>query len=189
MRGNIVAFVVGLVFALGLGIAGMMMPAKVMGFLDITGDWDLSLALVMVGAIAVHTVFYRMVRGRLSPLLGGKFQIPTRTDLDARLLVGSAMFGTGWGLAGFCPGPALASVGGGSGVVLLFGGSMVCGMHKQRRQPQRRASPQRPFSPRRCRRRRAVNPRIEQIKAVVCWVCARICDTIFAVPQRPLLNQ
>ncbi len=128
MKGNAVAFVVGLIFALGLGVAGMMMPAKVMGFLDITGDWDLSLALVMVGAIAVHTVFYRIVRGRLSPLLGGKFQIPTRTDLDARLLVGSAMFGAGWGLAGFCPGPALASVAGGSGVVLLFGGSMVLGM-------------------------------------------------------------
>jgi uncharacterized protein len=128
MRNSVISFVVGLVFALGLGLSGMMMPAKVIGFLDITGAWDLSLALVMVGAIAVHAVLYRLIRKRMSPLLGGKFQVPTRQDIDARLLLGGALFGVGWGLGGFCPGPALASLTTGAPLVLGFVASMLGGM-------------------------------------------------------------
>jgi uncharacterized membrane protein YedE/YeeE len=128
MHGNFVSFMVGLIFALGLGISGMMMPAKVIGFLDITGAWDLSLALVMVGAIGVHAVLYRLIRHRMSPILGGKFQIPTRKDLDWRLLTGAALFGVGWGVGGFCPGPALASAAGGAPIVLAFVASMIGGM-------------------------------------------------------------
>lgn len=128
MHGNLVSFLVGLVFALGLGVSGMMMPAKVIGFLDVTGAWDLSLALVMVGAISVHAVLYRLIRRRMSPVLGGKFQIPTRKDIDPRLISGAALFGVGWGLGGFCPGPALASLAGGAPVVIAFVASMLGGM-------------------------------------------------------------
>jgi len=123
------AFFSALLFGLGLGVAGMTQPAKIIGFLDITGDWDPSLVLVMLGAIAVHSVSYWLITKRESPILTAKFQIPTRRDIDPKLIVGSLLFGAGWGLGGFCPGPAIvASVSGGASV-LVFLVSMCAGVY------------------------------------------------------------
>jgi len=119
------AFASGLLFALGLGIAGMTQPSKVIGFLDLFGDWDPSLAFVMAGAIAVYMPVFWWARGRLAPRL----HLPTRKDLDVRLVVGAAMFGVGWGLAGYCPGPALVSLPTLGGSALAFGAAMLGGMH------------------------------------------------------------
>jgi len=127
-RNTLIAFAAGLTFALGLGISGMTRPDKVVNFLDLTGNWDPSLAFVMIGAIAVHFVAYRMVPRMGSPLFSERFGIPTRRDIDPRLVVGSAMFGIGWGLGGFCPGPALVSIIGGASSTLLFVGAMLAGM-------------------------------------------------------------
>lgn len=102
------AFTSGLIFSAGLIISGMVNPQKVLGFLDIFGEWDASLAFVMAAAVAVTTVGYKVVLKRETPLLFAKFELPTRTDLDLSLILGSALFGTGWGLVGLCPGPALA---------------------------------------------------------------------------------
>jgi uncharacterized protein len=104
-----VVFSAGLVFAIGLGVSGMTDANKVIGFLDLSGVWDPSLAFVMVGAIVVHFALFRFVVGRTSPLFAGRFDLPTRQDISAPLLQGSALFGIGWGLGGFCPGPGLVS--------------------------------------------------------------------------------
>lgn len=125
---TLVAFVVGAVFAVGLGISGMTQPEKVIGFLDFFGAWDATLVFVMGGAVVTYTVFYRAIRGT-APILTQHFQFPTRRQIDRRLIVGSAMFGIGWGLAGFCPGPALTSVGNGGTEALLFVAAMVTGMY------------------------------------------------------------
>jgi uncharacterized membrane protein YedE/YeeE len=103
----------GLLFALGLGLSGMTDPTKVLGFLDVGGGWDPSLAFVMVGAIAVHFAFARRAVRRPMTLSGGPIALPTARAIDARLLVGAAVFGLGWGAAGFCPGPALVAAAGG----------------------------------------------------------------------------
>lgn len=129
MKSLLVSFVSGIVFALGLGISGMTRPIKVIGFLDFTGKWDASLAFVMLGAIAVYSIAYRLVRGRPAPLLGEKFLIPERKDIDRNLIVGAAMFGAGWGLAGFCPGPAITSLASGAAPVALFVIAMVAGIY------------------------------------------------------------
>jgi uncharacterized protein len=121
-------FGAGFVFALGLGISGMTRPAEVVGFLDVTGDWKPALAFVMGGAILVHLVAYRLVRRMPSPLFEGGFGIPTRRDVDPRLLGGAALFGMGWGLAGFCPGPGIVSLASGAPTVLWFVGAMIAGM-------------------------------------------------------------
>ena len=128
MKTLLTSFVSGLVFALGLGISGMTRPVKVIGFLDFFGAWDASLACVMIGAIAVYFVAYRMSAKMTSPLLAPKFALPTRSDLDVKLILGAAIFGAGWGLGGFCPGPALVSLGaveheraGGALAALLLG--------------------------------------------------------------------
>ncbi len=118
------AFVSGLLFALGLGIAGMTQPAKVLAFLDVLGDWDPSLAFVMAGAIAVYMPVFWAVRRALAPRL----QLPTRKDLDPRLIVGAALFGVGWGLAGYCPGPALVSLTTLGASAIAFGVAMFAGM-------------------------------------------------------------
>mgnify|MGYP000423044496 FL=1 len=110
---NLASFVCGLIFGLGLIIAGMANPAKVIAFLDLAGDWDPSLALVMGGAIAVATGAFALAGKRASSLLGAPMQLPTRQDIDLRLIFGSVAFGAGWGLAGFCPGPALVALGAG----------------------------------------------------------------------------
>ncbi|MCB9746448.1 MAG: YeeE/YedE family protein [Alphaproteobacteria bacterium] len=122
------SFAAGLVFALGLGLAGMTQPGKVIGFLDFLGDWDPSLAFVMLGSILVYGVGFRLLTMRAAPILIGAWSLPTRNDLTPQLIVGSAMFGLGWGLAGFCPGPALTSVVTGSPTVLVFVGAMMVGM-------------------------------------------------------------
>lgn len=105
-----IAFTSGLLFALGLGIAGMTQPGRVTAFLDFTGDWNGSLMFVMVGAILVYSVGYRLICRRSRPILDETFHIPGRKNIDRSLIWGAIVFGVGWGLAGFCPGPALASV-------------------------------------------------------------------------------
>jgi len=100
----------GLLFGLGLAVSRMVDPAKVLGFLDITGAWDPSLALVMAGAAGTAMIGYRLALGRGRPLLAEAFQLPTRTEIDARLLAGAVIFGIGWGMAGVCPGPAVTGI-------------------------------------------------------------------------------
>ena len=118
----------GLVFGLGLILSGMADPAKVLGFLDLAGPWDPSLALVMVGAIAVGLVAFAVVKRRDTTLLGLAFKLPTASHIDGRLVGGSLMFGAGWGLAGFCPGPALVALGMGEIKALVFVAAMLVGM-------------------------------------------------------------
>ena len=125
---NAAAFGTGALFAVGLAISGMTKPSKVVGFLDIAGAWDASLAFVMVGAIAVHFVAYRIISRRSSPLFDAKFHLPTRKDIDTRLVLGAALFGVGWGLGGFCPGPGLVAAGAGSPNALVFVAGMTIGM-------------------------------------------------------------
>jgi len=107
----LVAFGSGLLFAIGLVVSGMTQPKKVIGFLDFTGAWDASLAFVMIGALAVHFAAYRIVSRFKAPVFAPVFELPTATKLDRRLVIGSGIFGVGWGLAGYCPGPVLASIG------------------------------------------------------------------------------
>jgi uncharacterized membrane protein YedE/YeeE len=114
------AYAIGLIFGLGISISGMANPAKVLNFFDVAGSWDPSLAFVMGGALAIAFVGYRIVLKRLAPTLAPTFQVPVARDLDARLLGGSAIFGIGWGIAGFCPGGALPALGTGRPEVLIF---------------------------------------------------------------------
>jgi uncharacterized membrane protein YedE/YeeE len=122
------AFIVGLVFGIGLIMAGMTNPAKVQGFLDLAGNWDPSLAFVMGGAILVGLIAFRFAGKRQRSLLGEAMRLPTATHIDRRLVLGGLAFGAGWGLAGFCPGPALASLATGGVKALIFTGAMVAGM-------------------------------------------------------------
>jgi uncharacterized membrane protein YedE/YeeE len=117
------------VFALGLGISGMTRPVKVIGFLDFTGNWDPSLAFVMIGAIAMYSIAYRWIGRRSAPVLAPRFSIPTRKDIDASLILGAALFGAGWGLSGFCPGPAITSLASGAVPVIVFVGAMAIGVY------------------------------------------------------------
>ena len=117
---HLFALVTGLVFGTGIAISGMIDPAKVLNFFDIAGTWDPSLAFVMGGALLVTFVGYRLVWRRAAPLFGGRFQIPTSTAIDGRLIGGSALFGIGWGIAGFCPGAAIPALGTGRWEVALF---------------------------------------------------------------------
>lgn len=128
MNSALAGFVAGLIFAIGLAISGMTQPGKVTAFLDIFGNWDPSLAFVMLGAITVHAVLYRVIRQRSTPLFAPTFFIPTRSDLDPRLLGGAALFGIGWGVGGFCPGPAVTSLASGHPSVITFVASMLGGM-------------------------------------------------------------
>lgn len=129
MKNYLVAFVSGVIFSIGLGVSGMVKPAKVIGFLDFFGDWDPSLAFVMGGGVCVNLlVHFLIVRKRKTPVFDVKFHMPTKTTIDKRLLAGAAMFGVGWGLAGFCPGPALTSLVTGAVPVLVFVIAMVVGM-------------------------------------------------------------
>ena len=122
------AFVAGLVFGIGLIVSGMFNPAKVLGFLDLAGRWDPSLALVMAGAIAVGVVAFGIAGKRAQTLLGSPMLLPTTRDIDRRLVLGSLVFGIGWGLAGFCPGPALVALGAGYGKAVAFTAGMLAGM-------------------------------------------------------------
>jgi len=124
----LMALVSGLVFGLGLILSGMTNPAKVKGFLDLFGPWDPSLALVMAGAIVVGMVAFAAARRRTRAWSGDAMEIPTSTRIDARLIVGGVLFGIGWGIAGFCPGPALVALGSGLGAAWIFVIAMLVGM-------------------------------------------------------------
>lgn len=126
---KLTAFLAGLIFGLGLLLGGMTNPAKVLAFLDVAGAWDPSLALVMAGAIAVAAAPLNWARTRKQSLLGAPMQLPVKRTLDARLIGGSLVFGVGWGIAGFCPGPAVTLVSTGRWQVLVFVVAMLVGMY------------------------------------------------------------
>ena len=113
-------YLIGVLFGLGLMISGMTNPAKILAFLDLAGNWDPSLIFVMGGAVLIGLVAFYLAKKRTQSFLGGAMHIPTRRDIDRPLVVGSAMFGVGWGLAGFCPGPALVSLGSGEVKALVL---------------------------------------------------------------------
>jgi uncharacterized protein len=125
---TLAAFGCGLVFGVGLAVSGMMNPAKVIGFLDVAGNWDPTLVFVMGGALLVTMPAYRVILARRRPVLANGFSLPTKKSLDAPLIWGSALFGVGWGLVGFCPGPALAAIGTRLPAVLEFVAAMVTGI-------------------------------------------------------------
>lgn len=124
----VTSLLAGLVFGLGLIVSGMANPAKVLGFLDLGGAWDPSLALVMAGAIAVGLGAFALAKKRSVSLLGAPIKLPTAGAVDRRLVVGSSLFGIGWGVAGFCPGPALVALGMGEGKAVVFVLAMLAGM-------------------------------------------------------------
>jgi uncharacterized protein len=123
------AFVSGLVFGVGLLLSGMTDPAKVVGFLDFAGTWDPSLAFVMGGAVIVGVFAFAVARRRTTTFLGGALDLPQSRDISRRLVLGSLVFGIGWGLAGFCPGPALVSLGSGQPKAAIFVVAMIAGMY------------------------------------------------------------
>ncbi|MBC8746659.1 MULTISPECIES: YeeE/YedE family protein [Paraburkholderia] len=125
---TIVSFVCGLLFGFGLLLSGMANPAKVLGFLDITGRWNPSLAFVMIGAVAVAAIGFAIAKRRDRSLLGLPIQVPASAHVTRRLLLGSGAFGVGWGIAGFCPGPALVALGLGSAKAWVFVAAMIAGM-------------------------------------------------------------
>jgi uncharacterized membrane protein YedE/YeeE len=124
----LVALFSGVLFGLGLVVSGMVNPAKVLGFLDVAGDWDPTLAFVMGGTLLVAVPAFRVILKRPRPVLAEEFDLPAKKDLDARLLAGSALFGVGWGLAGFCPGPAVTALASGLAPAFVFVAAMVAGM-------------------------------------------------------------
>lgn len=128
MKAFVLAAIAGAVFAVGLTVGGMTIPAKVIGFLDVGGAWDPQLAFVMAGAIAVYASLLRIIRRRAAPLLVDRFHWPTARAIDARLVGGAAIFGVGWGLSGYCPGPALTSLAGGGTSALVFVIAMIGGI-------------------------------------------------------------
>lgn len=124
----IITYVIGLIFGIGISISGMANPAKVLNFFDVAGTWDPSLAFVMGGALVVTFFGYRFVLKRPAPMMSASFLIPTRRDLDLPLLGGSAFFGIGWGIAGFCPGGALPALGTGRTEVFVFTAALLAGI-------------------------------------------------------------
>lgn len=138
---SLVAGIVGLIFGIGLIVSGMTDPSKVQSFLDLTGAWNPSLALVMGGAIAVGLLAFSWARRRSHSLLGASMRLPTSRDIDRRLVGGSVLFGIGWGLAGYCPGPALASLATGEVKPMLFVLAMLVGMGLFELIDQRMATP------------------------------------------------
>jgi uncharacterized protein len=125
--GVIASLICGLVFGIGLIVSGMVDPGKVLGFLDLAGAWDPSLALVMAGAIAVSLPAFAWARKRRTALLGDPMQLPSSSAIDGRLIVGALLFGAGWGIAGFCPGPGIVALGMGAGAA-VFVAAMLVGM-------------------------------------------------------------
>lgn len=124
----VAAAISGVVFAVGLAVSGMTRPGKVMAFLDFAGDWDPSLAFVMGGAVVVYGVIYRVAMAGRFPSYMAPALVAASAPIDARLVVGSALFGIGWGMAGFCPGPAIVALGTGAVPAAVFGVSMLAGM-------------------------------------------------------------
>lgn len=129
MIASLMVFLSGIVFAVGLGIAGMTQPQKVTGFLNVVGDWDPSLLFVMGGGATTYFLLRLLILKRSTPIFASTFSLPTRRDIDQPLLVGAALFGLGWGLVGFCPGPALVSTVTGHPAVLMFVLAMAVGMY------------------------------------------------------------
>ena len=126
--GNLFGFISGLVFGIGLILAGMADPLKVKAFLDLAGAWDPSLALVMGGAIALGAVAFALAKRRKLSWTGAPIEIPTNRSIDTRLVLGGVLFGAGWGIGGFCPGPALVALGSGMGAAGIFVAAMLVGM-------------------------------------------------------------
>ncbi|MFT7521715.1 MAG: putative membrane protein YedE/YeeE [Kiritimatiellia bacterium] len=140
----------GLLFGVGLVISGMTDANRVIGFLDLAGGWDATLAFVMIGAIAVHFVMFRLVTRRKSPILADTFAVPTRTNMTPQLIVGSVLFGVGWAFSGYCPGPGLVSLPSGGTAAAVFMGTMTAGMvgyHVWQRAAQRLRDRQSPTTP------------------------------------------
>ena len=135
----IVALLSGLLFGVGLSLGGMTQPAVVLGFLDIFGQWDPRLLFVMAGAVPITALGYRVLRRRPRPLLEDRFRWPTSRRLDVRLVGGAALFGIGWGIAGYCPGPALASLSGGAPALLMLVASLIAGWWLAARLPAAKA--------------------------------------------------
>ena len=128
-KSNIASFICGILFSIGLCISGMTQPQKVIGFLDVLGEWDLSLAFVMCGAVLSYLVLQLWIQRKFSiPLLGESFKIPSSKDLDRSLIIGALLFGLGWGLGGYCPGPVITSLVSGSIDAMMFVFSMGIGM-------------------------------------------------------------
>lgn len=127
MRIPLIAFISGLLFGLGLSLSAMINPMRVLGFLDVAGDWDATLLLVMAGALVVAYAGFTVILKRPRPLYAEKFSLPTKTAVDKPLLIGSAIFGVGWGLAGFCPGPAITALVTLSPSVVIFVVAMIAG--------------------------------------------------------------
>lgn len=128
MKNAVSTWFVGFLFAVGLGISGMTDPRKVIGFLDIFGKWDPSLIFVMLGSIALHFITFKIIRRRRSPLFSTEWHVPEKTKITSSLIFGSIVFGMGWGLAGYCPGPAIVSLASLEIRPLLFVGFMLVGM-------------------------------------------------------------
>ena len=143
----VISAMAGLLFGLGMIVSGMINPAKVLNFLDLAGHWDPSLAFVMAGAIAVGLPGYRLVARMDRPLFSPRFLLPTRSDLSPDLVIGAAVFGVGWGIAGFCPGPALTALTLGRWPVLLFCVAMLTGMLLGRHIRDNRLGPAAPAGP------------------------------------------
>lgn len=135
-----IALVSGLLFGAGLVVSGMTQPTKVIGFLDLFGAWDASLMLVMGGAIGVHFFAYRFIAGKSSPWFAIKFSVPSRRDVDAKLIVGAVLFGAGWGLGGFCPGPGIVAAASGATSVLVFVAALLAGTYATAKLEARAAS-------------------------------------------------
>lgn len=132
MLGYIAVFFSGLLFALGLGISGMTLPQKVLAFLDVAGNWDPSLALVMIGSAGIYLILHRHILKRSSPLFDTAFHLPSNTDIDPRLITGAALFGIGWGTVGLCPGPAVTALVTLNDTVVIFFIAMIVGMYLSR---------------------------------------------------------
>jgi len=147
VRQGLAALAAGIVFGVGLAVAGMIDPRKVLAFLDVAGAWDASLLFVLGGAVVVAFAGFRWVQRRPAPLLDTRFHLPAASAIDAPLLVGAALFGVGWGLAGYCPGPAIASLGFGNAEALWFVPAMLAGAGVQRWWAARRAVPPSPTTP------------------------------------------
>lgn len=129
MRKNLIALLCGVLFGLGLAISQMINPEKVLAFLDVTGNWDPSLVIVLLSAVGVSFIGYRWILRWPHPAFAEKFYLPTRRDIDAKLLIGAAIFGVGWGMAGYCPGPAIAAVSLGILEPVIFVVSVLAGSY------------------------------------------------------------
>ena len=129
MTKHLVSFLSGVLFALGLAVGGMLEPARVVGFLDFFGIWDPTLAFLMAGGVGVNTLAYYFTKQREAPALADRFHLPDKNEITARLIGGSVLFGVGWALAGYCPGPAVTTLASGTFSAFAFVGAMAAGMY------------------------------------------------------------